>query len=207
MSETMIEKINNNGHEFVDLGLPSGTKWASMNVGASKPSDAGLYFQWGDTIGYRAEQVGYNKLFNRRDYKWNPKGDVKTFRKYATEGAKLELRDDAAHVIMGGDWHIPSPTQIQELIDNTISKWAKQCGVSGRLFISKKDSSKFIFIPAAGIAWDDSVVDNGYYAYIWSSMLDEIYIRHGQCLYLDSHDANLSDGERYSGRFVRGVIG
>ena len=51
------KKINSNGHEFVDLGLPSGTLWATMNVGASKPSDYGLYFQWGDISGYTKEQI------------------------------------------------------------------------------------------------------------------------------------------------------
>ena len=69
-----------NGHDYVDLGLPSGTLWATMNVGASKPSDAGLYFQWGDTQGYTADQVGTGdgkKKFSSdwSDYKWNPSGD------------------------------------------------------------------------------------------------------------------------------------
>ena len=52
------KKINNNGHEYVDLNLPSGTLWATCNIGASKPSESGLYFQWGDTQGYTKEQIG-----------------------------------------------------------------------------------------------------------------------------------------------------
>ena len=68
----------NNGFDYIDLGLPSGTLWAACNVGASKPSDAGLYFQWGDTKGYTKEQVGTGngqKKFFWTDYKWNPNGD------------------------------------------------------------------------------------------------------------------------------------
>ena len=92
-------------YDYVDLGLPSGTKWATMNVGASKPSDAGLYFQWGDTVGYTKNQVGTGdgkKKFasDWSDYKWNPSGDGETFSKYATTGAKLDLEDEIgrAHV-------------------------------------------------------------------------------------------------------------
>ena len=57
----MEKNINNNGYDYVDLGLPSGTLWATCNVGASKPSELGLYFQWGDTKGYKEDQVGMEK--------------------------------------------------------------------------------------------------------------------------------------------------
>ena len=57
----MIEKINTNGFGYVDLGLPSGTLWATCNVGADKPSDFGLYFQWGDVQGYTQDQIRYGK--------------------------------------------------------------------------------------------------------------------------------------------------
>ena len=159
------KKINNNGFEYVDLGLPSGTLWATCNVGASKPSDYGLYFQWGDTQGYTADQVGTGsgkKAFNWSDYKWNPSGDGETFTKYATDGATLELEDDAAHVNMGGDWHMPSKTQCQELINNTIATMGSLDSDNyGILFISKKDSKNFIFIPLAGAAYDGSVLYSG----------------------------------------------
>ena len=135
-------------------------KWAAQNVGARKPSDAGLYFQWGDTSGYTADQVGKDKQFasDWNDYKW---GKGPNFTKYATKGETLELEDDAAHVNMGGGWHMPSPTQIQELLDNTTTAWTTQDGVNGRLFTSTKDNSKSIFIPAAGSAWDGSVQNSG----------------------------------------------
>ena len=135
----MDKDINNNGHDYVDLGLPSGTLWATMNVGADKPSDSGLYFQWGDTKGYTKEQVGKDKQFNWANYKWSVNGSSSNFSKYATKGATLELEDDAANANMGGDWHIPTPGQIKELINtaNTTNTWTTQDGVNGRLLTSK----------------------------------------------------------------------
>ena len=199
-------KINNNGFEYVDLKLPSGTLWAAMNVGASKASDAGLYFQWGDTVGYTANQVGKDKQFasDWSDYKW---GKNPNFTKYTETGATLDLEDDAAHVNMGGEWHMPSPTQIQELIDNTTSAWTTQDGVNGRLFTSKIDPSKFIFIPAAGNAWVGSVQGSGDNGYFWSSMLRTDYVFYGQSLYFSSRGVGLGDYCcRYYGRSVRGVV-
>ena len=206
----MDKEINNNGFDYVDLGLPSGTLWATMNVGASKPSDAGLYFQWGDTVGYTADQVGTGdgkKKFAWSDYKWNPSGDGQTFTKYTTTGATLDLEDDAAHVNMGGSWHMPTPEQIKELTANTTSTWTTQDGVGGRLFTSKKNPSKSIFFPAAGDAWDGSVQGSGGSGLVWSSMLctDDVY--GGHYLYFDSGIVNLYYGYyRYGGLSVRGVI-
>ena len=201
------QKINNNGFNFVDFGLPSGTLWATANVGANKPSDYGLYFQWGDTSGYTADQVGKDKQFNQADYKLSINGSSSNFSKYKTPGAILDLEDDAAHVNMGGDWHMPSPEQIQELIDNTTSTWTKQDGVNGRLFTSKKDASKTIFIPAAGFAWDGSLYDSGGLGSVWSSMLGAGYVSYGQYLYFHSDNAYLYDDYRNYGFSVRGVLG
>ena len=200
------EKINSNGYEYVDLGLPSGTLWATCNVGAKKPSDFGLYFQWGDTKGYTKEQIGKEKQFYVDDYKWNPSGDGETLTKYTTKGETLELGDDAAKENIGGDWHITTPSQIQELLDNTTSTWATFDDVNGILFTSKKDDSKFIFIPEAGYAWDGSVHGSGNYGNVWSSMLSTFDANHGQDLDFDSVNADLYDDGRYSGLSVRGVI-
>ena len=196
---------------FVDLGLPSGTLWATCNVGASKPSDAGQYFQWGDTVGYTADQVGTGdgqKKFSWADYKWNPNRDGKTFTKYNTTGATLELEDDAAHVNMGGDWHMPSPDQIRELINtaNTTNTWTTQDGVNGRLFTSKKNG-KSIFVPAAGSAWDGSLDNSGSYGYVWSSTLLTNYVNGGQNLYFNSSNVYLFGSNRNYGFSVRGVLG
>lgn len=106
-------------HEFVDFGLPSGTLWAKMNVGAESETDTGLYFAWGETEGYTAEQVGVDKQFTWADYKFNPSGDGETFTKYTSGEETLELIDDAAAVNMGGQWHMPNEAQIEELLAHT----------------------------------------------------------------------------------------
>ena len=204
----MKNGINNNGYEYVDLGLPSGTLWATKNIGASKPSDYGLYFQWSDTSGYTADQVGYGdgqKKFasDESDYKF---GVYPNYSKYTTKGATLDLEDDAAHVHMGGEWHMPTPDQIRELIDNTTSTWTTQDGVNGRLFTSKKDNSKSIFIPAAGVAWGGSVRGSGDDGLVWSSMLGTDSANNGQYLGFLSGDVGLYGSYRYGGLSVRGVI-
>ena len=198
----MDKEINNNGFEYVDLGLPSGTLWAAKNVGAHKPSDFGLYFQWGDTIGYTDSQVGYEcgqTEFNWANYKWNPSGDGETFAKYTTTGATLELEDDAANANMGGSWHMPTPTQIQELINNTTNTWTTQDGVN--------DPSKSIFIPAAGYAWSVSVDNIGDEADVWSSMPDAGNVGLGQYFGFSSGDVGLGNSLRCYGLSVRGIIG
>lgn len=205
--------LNSNGFDYVDLNLPNGTLWATMNVGASKPSDAGLYFQWGDTQGYTADQVGAGKgqkefSFNWDDYKFSIDGNDSNFSKYKTTGATLELADDAANANMGGDWHMPTPEQIQELINtaNTTSTWTTQYGVKGRLFTSKKND-KSIFIPAAGYAWGGSFRSSGDGGSVWSSVLSAGNVSYGQGLSFSSGGAYLSYGSRCYGFSVRGVLG
>lgn len=204
------KEINSNGFEYVDLGLPSGTLWATMNVGASKPSDAGLYFQWGDTQGYTKEQVGADdgkKKFSKywEDYKYGTKPN---FTKYVDNGATLELEDDAANVHMGGDWHMPDPNQFQELIDNTKHIWVALDNVNGMKFTSKKDTSKFIFIPAAGFAVDGLIIGMERYGFVWSNMLNSNHNDSGRELGFISFGANLyAYYSRCCGLSVRGVIG
>lgn len=207
--KNMDKTINSNGFDYVDLGLPSGTLWATANVGASKPKDYGLYFQWGDTQGYTADQVGTRrgqKKFSSYDYKWNPSADGNVFTKYTTMKAKLGLNDDAANANMGGDWHMPTPDQISELLNNTTNTWTAQDGVNGRLFTSKANG-KSIFIPAAGYAYFGSIFDSGSDGLVWSSMLSEDYVNYGQSLNFDSSNVGLSGSYRYCGRSVRGVLG
>lgn len=204
----MDRNINNNGYEYVDLGLPSGTLWATCNVGADNPSDYGLYFQWGDTQGYTADQVETGKgkkkfAIDWSDYKWYNGGK---FTKYTTYGSALELEDDAAHAHMGGDWHMPTSEQIKELMDSTTSELATMDGVDGRLFTSKKDSSKSIFIPAAGYALDGLVECIGRFGYVWSSMLSMAYLGNGQILVFGSLFTDITGRTRSGGVPVRGVI-
>ena len=118
-----------NGHEYVDLGLPSGTLWAKMNVGATSETDAGLYFAWGETQGYTASQVGTDKNFSWSDYALT-EDSGSTFTKYNATDNKtlLELTDDAAAVNMGGDWHMPNTTQCYELLKETKNGFVTNAG-------------------------------------------------------------------------------
>lgn len=118
-----------NGHEYVDLGLPSGTLWAKMNVGASSETDAGLYFAWGETTGYTAAQVGTDKNFSRSDYALT-EDSGSTMSKYNASDNKthLELTDDAAAANMGGDWHMPNRAQCIELFKETKNGFVTNAG-------------------------------------------------------------------------------
>ena len=206
--------INNNGFDYIDLCLPSGTLWATCNVGANKPTDSGLYFQWGNTIGYSLDQIGRSKEkkpFDWDDYKFSVDGSDTKFNKYTNIGYNLDLHDDAAHINMGGDWHIPNIDQFRELRDNTTSEWITLDNTSGMKFISKKDLTKYIFIPAAGYITNGKLINNGSEAYIWSSMLDTWSVWYGVYLDLYSKDSSnhiyMNNIGRNCGLSVRGVIG
>ena len=104
-------KNKENGFEYVDLGLPSGTMWATCNVGASRPEDSGLLFQFGRVDGYKYGDS--NKFIKKNNIPTTTSG--KTYKRYNI----LELEDDAAHVHMGGKCRMPTYDQLKELLDNT----------------------------------------------------------------------------------------
>ena len=116
------------------------------------------------------------------------------------------MEDDAAHANMGGDWHMPSPRQCKELIDNTTSELSNMYGVGGMKFISKKDKSKFIFFPLIGYAINSSIHNSGRYGYIFASTLK----RNGYGRVFSfglGYPYSGNKGLRYYGFSVRGVIG
>ena len=128
-SSDTTDEYKYNGYEYIDLGLPSGTKWAKANVGAESETDAGLYFAWGETTGYTASQVGTDKNFSFDDYALTEDGGS-TFTKYNAIDGKttLDLEDDAAHVNMGGDWHMPNMVQYIELFEETKNGFVTNVG-------------------------------------------------------------------------------
>ena len=143
-------------YEYVDLGLPSGLKWAKCNVGAEKETDYGYYFQWGEienhgNSAYRCTHYKYYNILNTYDTltKYNNDSSCGTVDNKTT----LDLEDDAARVNMGGDWRMPTRSDLQELLENTENEWVEDfnsTGVNGRKFTSKTDKNKYIFIPASG---------------------------------------------------------
>lgn len=206
----MAKSINNNNHEYVDLGLSSHTLWATCNVGADKPTDFGLYFAWGDSKGYTAEQVGNEddkKRFGLKDYKWynHGKGHGTYFKKYPKAGAILDSEDDMATANMGGDWHLPTLHQFKELVENTTSEWTEKDGVNGWLFTSKVDDTKSIFIPAAGYFEDGLFEDENKYGSYWCNRLATLSCAN---LFMFNRHWNMQGAYyRAAGLSIRGVIG
>ena len=158
----MKMKVNHKGHEFVNLGLPSRTLWATCNVGATSPEQAGLYFTWGETTGYTAEQVKNGEhSFSELSYKSSHTASI---------NANLNIKQDAARSYMGGKWRIPTYDEFQELIDNCDGVWTENyngTGVTGYIFISKINGNS-VFFPVAGICIDLSVKHVGSYVGYWS---------------------------------------
>lgn len=146
-----------NGHEYVDLGLS--VKWATCNVGASKPSDYGDYFAWGETSPKseysEANSATYNKSM----------GDI-----YGN------LQYDAARANWGSTWRLPTLAEINELVNKCKHQWTIQDGHTGYLVTGP--NGKTIFLPAAGWCRDSSSFYIGEYGYYWSSTPDERYTNH-----------------------------
>lgn len=138
---------DNNHPHAIDLGLPSGTKWACCNVGASSPYNYGGYYAWGET---KTKSV----------YNWN------TYQYYNDDtgivfiGSNIAgTKYDAATTNWGKSWRIPSLPEIAELHNNTTSEWRTLKGVNGRVFTGRYGGT--IFLPAAGYRWGDSVYTEG----------------------------------------------
>ena len=207
-----------NGHEYVDLVLPSGTLWAKCNVGASSETDYGLYFAWGDTQGYTSSQVGTNKDFAWADYKYGTYDSSDTtdygMTKYnGTDGkTTLDLEDDAAHVNMGGEWKMPTSTQINELLNTTYVEHANVTnyngsGVNGMLFTSVANNAATLFVPFAGGASEGGVGGVGNDGGVWSSSLGSSGVGGAFSLYVSGMPtADLSYDDRCYGFSVRGVL-
>ncbi|MCQ2058482.1 MAG: Ig-like domain-containing protein [Bacteroidaceae bacterium] len=206
-----------NGHDYVDLGLPSGLKWATCNIGASKPEDYGSYFAWGETVGdpyIKGKDEGYSKSFDWSTYKYC-NGSSTTMTKYCTNSGDgtvdnkttLELSDDAARANWGGKWRMPTATEIDELFNNCTWEWTTQNGVYGYRVTSKIPSytDKSIFLPAAGYRDSDILCDAGSYGYYWSSSLGTNYSYYAYELDFGSDNHYGSGSDRYYGQSVRPV--
>ena len=126
----------------------------------------------------------------------------------------LALEYDAAHVIMGGDWRMPTNAEMQELIDNTDHSWVTNyqgSGIKGSMFVSKTDSSKSIFIPAAGYRIGSKTSEQNTAAGLWSSSLHEEILydawRFNSYQYVDIMDnTSMAKVQRNTGACIRGVI-
>lgn len=157
-----------NGHEYIDLGLPSGTLWASCNIGALNPEECGGYYAWGET----EEKSEYS----RENYKWCDGGN--TITKYCSDSnygtvdnsVVLDAEDDVALCRWGGNWRMPTTDEQQELFDNCVWNYGELNGVDG-YWVTSKSNGKSLFLPAAGCRQGKEIRYCGIFGYYWSGAL------------------------------------
>lgn len=202
------------GHAYVEIG---GLKWATMNVGATSETDYGLYFAWGETQGYTANQVtAGTHSFSWENYKYgngtsNPRASGMT--KYNSTDGKtvLDLSDDTARANWGGRWRMPTTEEFQALGSATTSAWTADyqgSGVSGLVLTSKADSNVKLFFPAASRGSNSSMGNIGREGYYWSSSLKTSNVQYGYLFTFESNFVSWNSGyDRRSGFSVRPVIG
>ena len=193
-----------NGHDWVNLGLPSGTKWATCNVGATSPEKYGNYYAWGETT-------------TKSDYSWdtykygtyNYDGDYSKLTKYNTSDGKttLEASDDAATTNWGSAWRMPTDGEWTELRENCEWIWTdsyQTTGVAGYWVTGKNGNT--IFLPAAGCRYYDYLGSAGSGGYYWSSSLSTSYPFSAWYADFDSDNVGRGNGYyRYYGHSVRPV--
>ena len=219
-----------NGHAYVDLGLPSGLKWATMNVGATNPQDYGNYYAWGET------KPQSDNTYTWSSYKWC-NGTYASMTKYCVStsygtvdnNTTLDSDDDAASVNWGGRWRMPTRTEQKELITNCYWVWTSSYNDSGKagyiIYKAKSSSDKgqvvtygktpsssyslsdsHIFLPAAGSRRDGWLYNAGSYGHYWFSSLNESRSSYAWKLSFDSGGYYGSgDNDRCYGRSVRAV--
>ena len=140
----------------IDLGLPSGLKWADRNVGAKSPEDPGLFFSWGNVEGVEIGKVcDFSEEAYAKTKGYKLKGDI-------------DAKHDAATVNMGEQWRTPSDDEFQELYDNCTWEWTSENDYYGIRFTSKINGNS-IFLPASGNGNGTSWYFRGSNGYYWSS--------------------------------------
>lgn len=181
---------------IVDLGLPSGNLWASKNVGAANPYDAGLYFTWGNVNGYAAGS-GHN--FDSNNYEVPGKNLTASF----TSG---DPTYDAARANMGSSWRMPTQTECQELINNCTWTWKASGntdynGIAGYEVVGTNGNK--IFLPCAGNYNGTTLLNSGTGGYYWSTTCRSSSSAY--CVYFGSSSKSMDYSNRYCGQSVRAV--
>ena len=162
---TLYAQWSTNAWQKIDLGLS--IKWSSINIGALSPEDYGEYFAWGETT--------TKDNYNWSTYKWC-NGSLTTLTKYNSDSSygtidnrtTLEMIDDAAHVIWGGNWRIPTMEEWKELQNECIWEWTRENNINGYKVISKTTGCS-IFLPAAGYRYDNSLSSPSLKGFYWAS--------------------------------------
>ena len=190
-------------HEWVDLGLPSGTLWATTNVGAENPEDDGYYFAWGETEPKKDySETTYKYIQNDKYTKYNTKstwGEV-------DNKTELDPEDDAATVNWGDEWKMPTSEQVSELYNNRYTEIVKATlnNIQGVRIISR-NNQKEIFLPLSGYKEDSTPIDANEKGFYWSSSLHTDYPWNARCMELYPSFVSGSYKYRYYGLTVRPV--
>lgn len=176
-SKTNVDELYHNNFEYVDLGLPSGIKWAKCNIGATHDYLYGYYFSWGEI------EHKYNYLNSTYKYAEEEKihttvrgyaCDLTSYKmtKYNKEDglSKLELTDDAARENMQGRWCLPTSKDFNELLEYTTVQWQQNYKgrMSGCLFTSKQNGNT-LFLPAAGYIEGNGIFSDEETGYYWTA--------------------------------------
>ena len=202
---TATHVFNSNGHEYVDLGLPSGTMWATMNVGASKPEGIGDFYAWGETTtktsfttdNYQWQGLSVDELISRGVVSEKPNG------RYYVDYI-LTASYDVASMKWEGDWRMPTGLEISELEEYTNITKSTQNGVDGFLLTSTKNKNS-IFLPATSLYSD-------YYSFrSWGSELNSSINSRAASISINTYSHGMENiyyphVERYVGLTVRPVI-
>jgi uncharacterized protein (TIGR02145 family) len=192
---------------FVDLGLPSGLKWAQANIVkdaqgnyaiGENPEDYGCYFSWGNIVGHNNGE-GYDfGTSNSGPYASTPGKQV------SANIASNDAQHDAALALLGSPWRLPTKEEFQELYDNTDREWTTINGINGWKFMKKTDHSLFVFFPAAGRGYGTSINNVGSLGFFWSSSwysASRAYVMY----FLSSSVYPQGNDYRYDGFSVRAV--
>lgn len=189
-----------NGHEWVNLGLPSGTLWATCNVGASKPEEYGDYYAWGET----QTKSDYSWWL----YKYSDGSSSSAMTKYNETDNLKELlsEDDVATTKWGSSWQIPSRIQCEELINGSYTTIVGMIenGISGWK-ITSKSNGNYIFLPAAGYRSNANLKSVGIMGGYYSRSLDASEYSHSFSLFLESSDIYTYSERRDFGATIRPV--
>lgn len=183
--------------DYVDLGLS--VKWATCNVGATKPEEYGLYFAWGETLP--------KEEYHWSNYKWCNDGYAEDLTKYCSmvdEKTHLDSEDDAATVNMGDNWRLPTIEEQQELIDECTWTWTTLNGVEG--YNVEGPSGNSIFLPTAGYMYGGGLENVDRVGAYWSNSLDLEYQKNAYNIYFSSdYEGRDYNYTRFCGFPVRGV--
>ncbi len=167
---TPTDPTNPNLGQWVDLGLPSGLLWYSVNLGATAPEQYGDYYAWGETHP--------KETYNWSTYSYatvDADGSLQTLTKYNTSSAygtvdnltTIQPSDDAATQVLGGGARIPTLAEWQELLVNTTAEWTTLNNVNGCKFTAPNGNS--LFLPAAGGRYGSEFLDAGSIGNYWSA--------------------------------------